>query len=113
MDHALQELMQEVQLLEQQLQHIGMQKQSVALEQAEVQNALKEVRATSGDVYKIVAGIMVKTDKKATITELETKEKQLATRLAGCEKQEQALVKQGEGTRTKMQALIGKQGKKA
>ncbi len=113
MDAELQEQMQELQLLEQQLQQVGMHKQQLQVEQAEVLNATKEVSATSGDVYKIVAGIMVKSEKQVVLKELGEKEKLYASKLKTLEQQEQMLVTQGEHTRKAFQSSVDKQKKKA
>ncbi|MSS74703.1 hypothetical protein EXS73_00605 [Candidatus Pacearchaeota archaeon] len=112
MDQALQEQIQELQFLEQQLQQLSMQKQSLQVEHAEVLNATREVTATSGEVYKIVAGIMVKTDKAQALKELSEKEKNFSSKLKTLEQHEEALVKQEEQTRTHVQSAVEKQKKK-
>ncbi|MBM3230141.1 prefoldin subunit beta [Candidatus Pacearchaeota archaeon] len=113
MDPQLQEQIQELQHLEQQLQQIGMQKQSLHVEQAEVMNATKEITATTGDIYRIVAGLMVKIDKQKALKELTEREKQVTSKLTLLEKHEETLVKQGEQTRQVVQSTVEKQKKKA
>jgi prefoldin beta subunit len=86
--------MQEMQVLEQNLQNILMQKQAFQMEFSETQSSLKEIKDAKGDVFKIVGQLMIKTDKKKTEEELTNKEKMLDLRIKSLEKQENSFSEQ-------------------
>ena len=56
---------QELQILEQNLQNLIMQKQSVQIELNESLNALEELKISDDEVYKVLGGIMIKADKNS------------------------------------------------
>lgn len=80
---------QELQILEQNLQNILMQKQAFQMELSETVSAIKEVENTKEGVYKIIGSLMVKKDSKEVLEDLRNKEKLLDTRLKNLEKQEE------------------------
>ncbi len=79
---------QEMQILEQNLQNILMQKQAFQMEFSETQASLKEIKDSEGDIFKIVGQLMIKTDKKKMEEELTNKEKMIDLRIKSFEKQE-------------------------
>ena len=66
------EKIQEMQILEQRLQNILVQKQSFQMEFSETEGALEEIEK-SEDVFKIVGNIMLKSDKNSGKAELADK----------------------------------------
>ncbi|MGD9275784.1 MAG: prefoldin subunit beta [Candidatus Pacearchaeota archaeon] len=84
---------QEMQMLEQNLQNILMQKQAFSMELNEAAAALKEINSANDEVFKIVGQLMIKTDKNKIIEELTSKEKILSLRLKSIEKQEETMTK--------------------
>ena len=86
--------MQEMQILEQNLQNILMQKQAFQMEFSETQNSLKEIKDSQEDVFKIVGQLMIKTDKNKMQEELTNKEKMIDLRIKSLEKQENTLSEQ-------------------
>lgn len=82
---------QEIQILEQNLQNLILQRQAFEMELAETDSALSEVSNSSDDVFKIIGQILVKTDKKKIQSELENKKKMIELRLKSFEKQENSL----------------------
>jgi prefoldin beta subunit len=82
---------QELQILEQQKQIFLMEKQSVQVELNEINNAADEVKKTNEEVYKILGGIMIKSDKNTLIQELDEKRKVLEIRINALEKQEKLI----------------------
>ena len=58
-----QEKLQELQILEQNLQRIMMQKQTFQMELAETDSALNEVSASKEDAYKVIGQLMIKVSK--------------------------------------------------
>ena len=85
------EKIQELQILEQHLQNFLAQKQSIQIELNEAINAIEEINKTDEEVYKILSGVMIKTDKVSTIKDLEEKKKLLELRISSIEKQEKTL----------------------
>ncbi|MBU3907179.1 MAG: prefoldin subunit [Nanoarchaeota archaeon] len=93
---------QEMQVLEQNLQNLLMQKQAFQLELSETQNALKELEKSGEDVFKIIGQLMLKTDKEGIKEELINKEKILSLRLKAIEKQEESFIEKSEKLRQEL-----------
>ncbi len=72
-DSETQKKIQELQLLEQNLQSVLMQKQALELELSEIDNALTELSKSNKEAYKLVGQIMIKYDKKDIEKELKEK----------------------------------------
>lgn len=79
---------QELQILEQAIQNLLLQKQAFQIEISETNNALEELKKTKDDAFKIVGQIMIKADKAELEKELEGKKKLLNLRLNSIQKQE-------------------------
>jgi prefoldin beta subunit len=79
---------QELQIVEQNLQNILMQKQAFQMELREAQAALKELDKSGDEVFKIIGQLMIRTDKSAMKEELLNKEKLIGLRIQSFEKQE-------------------------
>ena len=97
---------QELQMLEQDLQRVLMQKQSLEIEMNEAGNALTELLKTGDEVYKILGGIMIKSDKKSLKSELEEKKKILEIKIQSLEKQEKNLDEKSDSLRLEIQKSI-------
>ena len=87
---------QELQILEQNLQNLMVQKQSINMELSEIVNAIQEVNNSNGDVYKITGQIMIKANKESTIKDLEEKKKVFEIRNESIEKQEKLLLSKAD-----------------
>lgn len=85
-----QESVQRLQMIEQNLQALNMQKQQFQAQLFEIESASKEV-TSSPAAYKIVGGIMIGTDKNTLQKELDGKKEILNLRLQTIEKQEKQL----------------------
>lgn len=79
---------QEMQMLEQNLQNLLLQKQAFQMELSETQAALNELEKAKDDVFKIIGQLMIKSDKEKIKEELSNKEKMLDLRIKSLEKQE-------------------------
>jgi len=99
---------QELQILEQNLQNLMMQKQTIQIELNEVANALADLKQSGDEVYKIVGGIMVRSDKPALTSELEEKKKILEIRISSIEKQEKILDEKTEQSKKELSDSISK-----
>lgn len=86
------ESMAQLQLAEQGLQNMLMQKQMFQLELVETENALEELKKTKdGEVFRIVGSLMLKANKQEVEQELKKKSELLELRLKAIEKQEDEL----------------------
>lgn len=91
--------LQELQILEQALQNVLMQKQAFQMELSETQSALGEIEDSSDEVYKVVGQLMIKSDKKKISSELSEKSRLLELRLKAVEKQEESMMQKLEKIR--------------
>jgi len=82
---------QEIQILEQNIQNLLLQKQAFEMELSESKAALKEIENTKDDVFKLIGQLMIKSDKNKVKEELLNKEKILDLRLSTIGKQEISL----------------------
>ncbi|MFH1608213.1 MAG: prefoldin subunit beta [archaeon] len=85
---------QELQMMEQNLQNMLMQKQAFEMELSETKAALKEIENSGDEVFKIIGQLMIKTDKSKMKEELSNKEKMLSLRTKTIEKQENSMTEQ-------------------
>ena len=79
---------QELQILEQSIQNLLMQRQAFLLELNETNLALEELKTADKEVYKIVGQIMLKTSKEETEKDLKSKKEILELKSKNLEKQE-------------------------
>ena len=85
---------QEMQLLDQSLQNLLLQKQAFQMELSETASALKEIENSGDEVFKVIGQLMIKTEKKKIKDELVNKEKILDLRVKTMEKQEKSITEQ-------------------
>jgi prefoldin beta subunit len=90
---------QEMQIAEQSIQNLLVQKQVFQLELAETNNALEELKKSEGDTFKIVGNLMIKTNKADLEKELTRKKDLINLRIKSMEKQEKNLGEQLTKTR--------------
>lgn len=100
-----QDKIQEMQIIEQNLQNLLLQKQAFQMELSETKSALKEIEKSGDEVFKIIGQLMIKTDKSIIKEELSNKEKILELRTKSFEKQEVILTEKLESLRKE---IIGK-----
>ena len=97
-EQETQEKINQLQNIEQNLQHLLSQRQQFQMQQVEVDSALKELGKTE-KAYKIIGNIMVATDKDVLKTDLEEKKKKVELRTSTIEKQEEKLRSKAESIR--------------
>ncbi len=85
---------QELQIAEQSMQTLLMQKQAFMLEAGETDNALEELKKSGDEVYKITGQIMIKSKKGEIEKELKHKKEILELRIKSIEKQEEIMKEQ-------------------
>lgn len=91
----------QLQLLQQNLQNILIQKQQFQKQLTEIDSALKEIK-TSPTAYKIIGNIMVASKKEDLQKDLRQKKEILDLRLKNFEKQEQTLKQKTEELQQKV-----------
>ena len=79
---------EEIQVLEHHLQNLLAQKQSIQIELNEINNAIEELKKSDDEVYRIISGMMLKSDKKKLEKELLEKKKLAEMKIESIEKQE-------------------------
>jgi len=99
-----QESISKLQLIEQNIQAMLMQKQQFQAQLFEVESALKEIEKTD-DTFKIIGNVMIKTEKAALKTELSNKKEIIDLRLKNLDKQEKQLKEKAE---TLQKEVMGK-----
>ena len=99
---------QELQMLEQNLQNLLMQKQAFQIELSETNAALREIEKSGDEVFKIIGNIMIQTEKPKIINELKEKQKILDMRTNSLEKQESEMTSQLEGLRDEVMKTMKK-----
>ena len=104
----LQEQIGKMQQSQQNLQSILMQKQQVEMENAESDRALEELKkAADGDqVFKYAGSILIKSDKKSLIDELEEKKELSKTKTTVLAKQEERLKASLQEQEQKIQEML-------
>jgi prefoldin beta subunit len=90
--------LEELQVHEQNLQAILLQKQILQTEMSEIETALEELKNIDY-AYKIVGGIMIKKEKDELIKELTDRKKIIELRIKSFEKQEERIRKEIEQIR--------------
>jgi len=101
-DKETQRQIQELQILEQNLQNILMQKQALDLELSEIENASEEIKKSDEEVYKLVGQIMVKSKKADIQKEMSERKDILLLRTKSLDNQEKELGKKAEELREKV-----------
>lgn len=91
----------QLQMLEQSLQSVFMQRQQFQSQLIEIESALVELKKTD-NAYKIVGNIMVHSDKAALTKDLESKKELFSARMKILEKQEQKFKEDAEALQKKV-----------
>ena len=94
-----QEKIQQLQIFEQNLQNLLLQKQAFQFELNETENALNEVKKTKDEIYKLIGQVMLKANKNDIEKELQQKKDILNLRIKSIEKQESQFKEETEKIR--------------
>ncbi len=78
----------QLQMLEQNLKSIEMQRQSMQMQLIESENSLKELQDYKGKPYKIVGPVMIESDTEGLVREITERVELVKVRLESIEKQE-------------------------
>jgi len=98
----------QLQMLEQNLQNIIMQKQNFQAQVSEISNALKEVKETKEKVFKVIGSTMIAVEKNKVEKELDTKKEFLDLKIKSFEKQEKQFKEKFESLQTEVLKNIKK-----
>lgn len=96
--------LQEMQMLDQNLHNLLLQKQAFQMELSETKSGLAEIEK-SGEIFKLIGELMIKVGKEKVKDELLSKEKVLNMRIKSIEKQEDSIAKRLEELRNKFSKL--------
>jgi prefoldin beta subunit len=102
-----QEKISKLQLIEQNIQSLLVQKQQFQSQLFEVESALKEIEKTN-DAFKIIGNIMIKTDKNQLKNELAQKKELVDLRLGNIHKQEKQLKDKADSLQKEVMSTIKK-----
>ncbi len=105
-DEETQQKFHELQVLENNIQNLLIQKQTSSMEFGEASNALDEVRKSKNTIYKMIGSIMVVVDKESTIKELEEKKKILELRAESVSKQEKTFETKAHNLQQEIKKLL-------
>lgn len=94
MKKAVEEKINQLQIIEQNLQEFFMQKQNFQNQLMEINNALNELDKSKDDCYKLVGNVMFREKKENLIKELKDKKSVLDLRIKSIEKQEKKIKEQ-------------------
>lgn len=106
-EKEIEQKINQLQLIEQSLQNLLMQKQQLQLQLVEIESALKELEKAK-EAYKIISSIMVSSKKEELKKDLSSKKEMADMRVKNLEKQENQLKEKA----TKLQAEVMKNIKK-
>lgn len=90
----MEDKIQQLQILEQNMQTILMQKQAFQMELSETESSLSELKNSGDEVFKVIGQIMLKSDKSKMQKEFEEKIKLMNLRINTLDKQEESFSNQ-------------------
>lgn len=91
MDKDTEAKIQQLQMFEQNMQNILMQKQNVQAQQIELENAISETESSKGNIFRIIGPIMVQSEKDKIKVDLQSKKEITDLKIKNFEKQESQL----------------------
>ncbi len=100
----------QLQVLEQNIQALMMQRQNFQMQLTEVENALKELESTKEKPFKLVGNIMVESTKEDLKKDLSSKKEVLELRIKNYESQEEKIKKKVEELQKSIMGSIEKGG---
>lgn len=86
----------QLQMIEQNVTNLSIQRQAFQGQLLEIENALKETEKTSGQAYRIIGNIMVASTKEEIKKDLESKKEMFELRIKSFEKQEKQFKEKAE-----------------
>lgn len=106
MAENLEELLGQLQMQNQQLQNVLLQKQTLMLQGKEVEKALDEIsKEDTQEIYRSIGPILVRADKEKTKKDLEEQKEEMELKIKTLEKQESRLKSMMKESQEKFQGL--------
>lgn len=107
-----QQTLLQVQTFQQQLQSLLIQKESLQIQNIELDKALEELKKTKDneEVFKAVGPILIKSGKKELEKEIGEKRETIDMRLKSLEKQEVKIKEKLKESQTNLQKALGEKG---
>jgi len=99
---------EELRSLENQLQGLLAHKQATQIEVNEIENAVREIGESDGEIYKVVSGIMIKSERRKLEEELNEKKRELEKNIESLEKQERLVSKNANELKNKVNKAVRK-----
>ena len=107
-----QQILMELQTFQQQMQTVMLQKESLNIQNMEIEKALEELgKTTHDDVYKAVGPILIKSTRKDLEKDLSEKKETIDLRLKSLQKQETRLKEKMKESQEKFEEMLKGQGK--
>ena len=104
--NELESLIGHLQLQNQQLQTLMMQKQSLTIQTREIEKALEHLEIASDDVYRSVGPILVKTPKADVKGQLEEEKEEIDLKIKALDSQEKKLKEKLKENQEKIQGMM-------
>jgi len=99
----------QLQMIEENLNHLSMKKQAIQSEEFEVNNALEELIKSGDEVYRIVGQIMIKSNKEDVVKDLEEKKQRIELKFKSIEKQESTLQEKAKTIKEEVMGALSKE----
>jgi len=107
-----QQILIELQTFQQQMQTVLLQKESLSIQNMEIDKALEELKKTEhNDVYKAVGPILIKSTKEELSKELDERKETIELRLKSLQKQENRLKEKLKESQEKFEEILKNQEK--
>jgi prefoldin beta subunit len=106
MEEELEKALAGVQVANQQIQSIMMQKQALSTQLREIDLAIEELDKAKDDVYRSVGPILVKSDKASLKKELSETKERIELHIKGLDKQEKNIKDVMSSAQSKLQKLV-------
>ena len=109
-----QQILLELQAFQQQMQTVLIQKETLNIQNMEIDKALEELgKVKDEDVFKAVGPILIKSDKEKLKKELNEKKETIDLRLKSLQKQENRMKERLEESQKKLEEILKGQEEKA
>ena len=109
-----QQTLLELQTFQQQMQTVLIQKETLNMQNMEIDKALEELgKVKDEDVFKAVGPILIKSEKGKLKNELEEKKETIDLRLKSLQKQEARMKEKLEESQKKLEGILKEQEEKA
>ncbi len=110
MEKDVEKLIIQLQMLNQQLQSVLVQKQTLMLHNTEIEHAMEEIKDNTGKVFSIIGPVLIEKENKSVKQDLNERKEETELRIKTLEKQEKMLkdkIKELQEKFKEMQSALG------